>query len=278
MATITASQVKELRENTTLPMMECKQALTACDGDMERAKDWLRKKHRGKLADREGRQTGEGRIGVFINEAKTAGALIELQCETAPVGKTELFVALANRFARKVAEGNEPKPDADAVRNDPDMDALFVETYGKLRETMKLVRCQRVAGNHVISYVHHDGKTGVMLALDAAPATDAVGADLCMHTAFARPLAIDQDGVPADQVEKIRARARETAVADGKPESIVDKIVEGKVKAFYAEKALMDQPHARSDVYGKKTIRQSLADAGVKAVTDMGIMKVGEGS
>ncbi len=275
MATITAALVKQLRENTGLPMMECKQALTESDGDFEQAKDWLRKKHRGKLADRAARETGEGRIGVYIDEARKVGGMIELQCETAPVAKTELFVNLANGFAQKVAEGAEQSPDPGIVRNDPQMDTRFMETYGKLRETMNLVKCQRLEGDFVVSYVHHDGKTGVMMALDAVPSSDSVAADLCMHTAFKKPLAIDADGLPAEEIDKVRTFSRDEAREQGKPEQIIDKIVEGRVKAYAAQNALMEQEHARSDVYGKKRVREVLADAGVTAVTGMVIMKIG---
>jgi len=275
MSTITASAVKQLREVTGLPYMECKQALMECNGDFEQAKEWLRKRHKGKLEERAGRETGEGRIGVYVSPDRRTGALVELQCETAPVAKNEVFVALADAFAKKVAEGPVEKPDPAGIRNDPSLDALFVETYGKLRETMNLIRCHRVQGEFVASYVHHDGKTGVLVALDAAPKSETVAADLCMHAAFAQPLAIDANGIPAAEIEKVRQQGREAAKDEGKPDAIVEKIVEGRVKAFVGEKALMEQLHARSDVYGKKTVRQVLADAGVSAVVGLAYMKVG---
>ena len=228
MANITAQMVKDLRESTGLPMMECKQALTENNGDLEAATEWLRKKHKGKMADRAGRETGEGRIGVYIDDAGKIGALVELRTETAPVAANELFINLANTMARKVAGGSEAKPAPDSIRNDPEIDALFTDTYGKLRETMNLVRCQRVTGGHLAAYIHHDGKTGVLLALDAAPKEASVAADLCMHTAFAKPLAIDRGSIPEEEVEKARALAREVALEEGKPEQIVDKIVAGQ--------------------------------------------------
>ena len=122
MATITALMVKELRGKTDLPMMECKQALTECSGDMESSIEWLRKKHKGKLSERTDRATGEGRIGVFINDARTLGAIVELQCETAPVAKNELFIDLANAHAKKVAEGHRAAPARDARRTIPEAD------------------------------------------------------------------------------------------------------------------------------------------------------------
>ncbi len=268
--------VKELRQKTDLPMMECKQALSACDGNLESAMDWLRKKHKGKLADRADRATGEGRIAVYIDDAGKTGAMIELQCETAPVGKNDQFVDLANAFAKKVAEGSEESPDPKAIREDPQLDKLFLDVYGRLRETMNLTRCRRVTGECLASYVHHDGKSGVLMALDATPSSDKnIGADLCMHTLFAMPMAIDRSGVPADQVDKVRREACEMAKEEGKPEQIVEKIVEGKVNAFYAERVLMEQLHVKTDDYGKTKVGEVLKQAGVNAVTDMAIMKVG---
>lgn len=277
MATITAQMVKNLREKTDLPMMECKQALTECDGNVEAALEWLRKKHKGKMAERAGRATGEGRIGVYIDGGKKVGALVELQCETAPVAKNEQFVGLANGIAKKVASGTEKAPDAEAVRKDPEVDAVFTDVFGRLREAMNLVRCRRIEGSHLASYIHHDGKSGVLLALDAEPQSEnAIAADLCMHTLFMEPLAIDRSGIAAEQVEKVRSDAIEIAKDEGKPEQIIEKIAVGKVNAFFGERVLMEQMHVKTDDYGKKArIGDVLKQAGVNAVTDLVIMKVG---
>ncbi len=276
MATVTAQMVKDLRLKTDLPMMECKQALSENDGDMVKAVEWLKKKHKGKLAERADRATGEGRIAVYMNDAKTAGAMIELQCETAPVAKNEMFVDLANSFAVKVASGSDASPEVDSIRNDSEMDSKFTEVYGKLRETMNLTKCRRMEGGHLSCYIHHDGKSGVLLAMDAEPKSDKnVAADLCMHALFTQPLAIDRSGVPTEQVDKVRKEAIELAKSDGKNDEIVEKISEGKVNAFYAERVLMEQWHVKTDDYGKKKVGDILKEAGVNAVTDLIIMKVG---
>ena len=276
MATISAQMVKDLREKTDLPMMECKQALTECDGDITAAMEWLRKKHKGKLAERAGRATGEGRIGVYIDEGRQVGGAVELRCETAPVAKNELFIGLANAFARKVAQGSEVSPDPEQLRRDPELDAKFTDVFGRLREAMNLGTCRRVEGAYLASYVHHDGKSGVLLALDAVPESDKnIGADLCMHALFTQPIAIDRTGVSPEELEKVRALAREMAVAEGKPEQIVEKIVHGKVNAFYSERVLMEQLHVKTDDYGKARIADVLKKASVKVVTDLAILKVG---
>lgn len=275
MAAITAQMVRELREKTDLPMMECKQALTECNGDFESAVEWLRKKYKGKLADRTGRPTGEGRIAVHIDDGRNVGAIIELQCETAPVAANEMFLGLASAFARKVAAGTEPSPDPEKIRSDPEMDRKFTDVFGRLREAMKLAQCRRLTGGYLASYVHHDGKSGILLALDKAPSKPSVASDLCMHTLFTNPLAIDRSAVPANQVEKVRREAREAAIADGKNPQIAEKIAEGKLTAFFAEKVLLEQLHVKTDEYGKQKIGDVLRQAGVGAVTDLVIMRVG---
>ncbi len=274
MAAITAQMVKDLRERTDLPMMECKQALNECSGDFEAAVEWLRKKYKGKMSDRAGRETGEGRVGVHVDAARKVGGIVELRCETAPVASNDLFINLVKSFAEKAA-GWKGDLAPEALRNEPALDSQFTEVFGRLRETMNLTAARRMEGGYITSYVHHDGKTGVMIALDAKPSTDAVAADLCMHAAFSRPVAITRDGVPADAIEKVRKSAMEIAREEGKKEEMVAKIADGKVAAYCAENALMEQLHARSDVYGKKTVGQVLKEAGVNAVTDMAIFKIG---
>ncbi len=277
MATITAQMVKDLRTKTDLPMMECKQALSENDGNLEAATEWLRKKHKGKLADRADRTTGEGRIAVYIDDSGKTGAIIQLQCETAPVGKNDLFIDLAMAFAKKAAESGEESPDVEAMRKDPALDQQFTEVYGKLRETMNLTSAKRVTGESLSSYIHHDGKSGVLLSLNATPKSDKnIGADLCMHALFTKPMAIDRDGVPAEAVEKVRAEAVEMAKADGKNDEIVAKIAEGKVNAFYGERVLMEQLHVKTDDYPKAKICNVLKEAGVESITGLAIMKVGE--
>ena len=278
MASITAQMVRELREKTDLPMMECKQALSETDGDGVAALDWLRKKHKGKMAERSGRATGEGRICVHINSDRTVGAIIELQCETTPVAKNEVFVHLADAIAESVALGAEKTPDSEQILKQPKIDEQFTTAYGQLRETMKLTRCRRVTGNYLASYIHHDGKSGVLLALDAEPKSDPdknVAADLCMHSVFTDPMALDREGVPSEEVDRVRREAREIAQAENKPEQIIEKIVNGKVNAFYAERVLVEQLHIKTDEYGKQKIGEVLKQAGVNAVTDMMVMKVG---
>lgn len=279
MANITAADVKALREETGLPMMECKTALTEAGGDKQAAIELLAKKHKGKMEARADRETGEGRIAIYIDEAGATGAIIELRCETAPVAKNELFVELADNIARQVAGQGEETPNPDAILSAQAVFAdgktisdAMTEVYGKLRETMKLAACRKVTGAYLTSYVHHDGKSGVLIALDAKPTDDNAGLDLCHHATFSRPMAITRDEIPAEAIEKVRQQAREIAVSEGKPEKIIDKIVEGKVNAYCAENSLMEQEHVKVT---KTKVGDVLKGAGVTAVTALVFMKVG---
>ncbi len=273
---ISAAEVKALREETGLPMMECKVALSEAGGDRAQAMEILAKKHKGKMEARSGRETGEGRIAIYISDDGTKGGIIELQCETAPVAKNEMFEDLATKIAQAVAEQDAESPDPEAIKasshSGTAISELMSDIYGKLRETMNLTKCRKVTGAHLTRYIHHDFKSGVLIALDATPSQDNIGLDLCHHATFSQPKAIDRDDVPAEQVEKVRADAREAAVADGKPEQIIDKIVEGKVNAYYAQHTLMEQEHVK---VSKTSVRDVLKGAGVTAVTDLVFMRVG---
>ncbi len=277
MAAITAQMVKELRAKTDLPMMECKKALTENSGDVGAAMEWLRLKHKGKLEERSGKETGEGRIAVFIDESKKSGAIVALACETTPVANNELFIALAEAFAAKTAHGDVDRPDPQALMKDPALEAQFTDVFGKMRENMNLSECRKVTGDYLASYVHHDGKSGVLLALDGVPESEkAIGADLCMHAMFTKPLAIERSGVPEEEVEKVRSLAESVAKEGGKPESIVEKIIAGKVNAFFGERVLLEQIHVKSDDYPKMKIVDVLKSAGVSTVTNLEIMTVGQ--
>jgi len=273
MAETSAAQVMALRKKTGLPMMECKEALAECNGDETAAIDWLTKKHKGKMEARSDRETGEGRIGIYITPEGDRGGIIELRCETAPVAKNDMFIDLANHIARVVAEGAEDQPNADEVKKV--VETKFTEVYGKLRETMNLGACYKVTGESMASYVHFDGKSGVLIGLTGKPTNDEVGKNLAMHATSLRPLAANRDDVSPVEVSKVREMAVAQAKEDGKPEQIVEKIADGKVNAFYAEKVLVEQEHVRSDIYGKKKVKDVLAENGVSGVTQMVFLAVG---
>ena len=279
MAEITAAAVKALRDRTGLPMMECKKALADTGGDEAAAIELLNRRYKGKMEERSDRETGEGCIGVYISDDRKTGGIVELRCETAPVAKNEFFVNLVTAVAKVVASQGEPGPvpetilasklDSGGTVND-----AMVEAYSKLQETMNLVRCRKVSGECLTHYVHHDGKSGILLALDAAPSPEAVAVDLAQHAMFTKPLAVTREDLPAEAIEKVRETARKVAEDEGKPANIIEKIVPGKVNAFCSQNALMEQEHVKPE-YGKKRVKDVLKSAGVSAVTDLVIMVIG---
>ena len=277
MSQISAATVKALREETGLPMMECKTALVEADGDPELAKVNLQKKLKGKLESKAARETAEGRIGVFVSDDKKIGSLVELRCETAPVAKNEIFVNLSDTAAQTVANQGEPAPASETVLSAPTTGGKTIkdmveDAFSLLRENMKIHAARKVTGEFVASYLHFDGKIGVVLALDNAPADEQVARDLCMHAAFTRPLAITREQIDPAKIEDIRKLSAEIAKDEGKPEQIIEKIVQGKVNAYCAENALMEQEHVKVP---KTKVADVLKQAGVSAVTDLAILQVG---
>jgi elongation factor Ts len=279
MAAITAAEVKALRNETGLPMMECKSALIEADGDPEQAKEILQRKYKGKMETRAARETGEGRIATFISEDRKQGAIIDVRCETAPVAKTDKFVEMANTIAASVAAQSEMNPTAEQAADfksvsheGKTLQDEITDVFGLTRENIKLERVRKLAGEYVCGYVHHDGKTGVLLALDAVPKSESVGIDLCHHVTFANPLAIHREQIPAEDVEKVRKLAADVAVSEGKPAQIIEKIVTGKVNAFCAENALMDQEHVK---FSKTKVRDVLREGGVNDVLDLAYFRIG---
>lgn len=279
MAAISAVQVKNLREETGLPMMECKAALTEAEGDPDKAKELLQKKFKGKMASRAANVTGEGRIGLYISDDATRGSIVDFRCETAPVAKTDQFLDLVSAIAQAVAEQDDPEPAVEKVMSLPSprtpgrtLQDELTEVFGLLRENLRLLGAKRAAGGYVCGYVHHDGKSGVLIAMDAKPNPESVATDLCHHAVFANPMAIDRSGIPEAEIEKARRIAREVAEGEGKPAQIIEKIVEGKVNAYCAENALMEQEHVK---VSKTKVKDVLAQAGVKSVAQCALKRIG---
>ncbi len=277
MAEISAAQVMNLRRKTDLPMMDCKKALEETGGNEAAAIELLQKKARGKLETKADRETAEGVIGVWLSENRKSAGMVELRCETAQVAKTEVFIDLARTIARVVAGGSDARPAPDALLAEKTHHGKTVrdeigDAFGKVGENMKITACRRLNGEFLAEYVHHDGKTGVVVAFNAMPEPDTVGRDLCQHIAAMKPLAVTRESLPADQMNKIRELARQEALDQGKPAQIVDKIADGKVNAWAAEKALLEQEHVKVP---KTKVSDVLKQAGVTQVTDMSLMVLG---
>ena len=274
---ISAAMVNELRKRTSLPMMDCKAALQACDGDMEKAIDHIRVKMKGVVDKRSGNETAEGRIGVFIDNAAQLGALVELRCESAPVAKGEHFVKLAGAIAKVVATKNPATVDALLTTDGGSgktVTDLIHDVIAVLRENMKVQRFARLQGGLFGEYVHHDGTLGVLLQVSGSGANPGLLRDVCMHIAAVQPtpVAARRDEVPEAVVAKEKEIAKAKAEATGKPAQIAEKIAEGQMKTWFAENVLVEQPFVKDQA---RTVGQVLKEAGLE-VTRFVRYKVGE--
>ena len=268
---ISANDVKTLRDRTNAPMMECKSALTEAGGDMDKAIDILRKKIKGLTAKFGAREMAEGRIATFVDPAAKVGAILELRCETAPVAKADKFIGLANELAKQVAVKNAATVDEmlaqpSIVDSKQTVQDRVHDVFSLIRENMKPHRFVRLTGL-TGEYVHHDGTQGVLLLVEGEKADTQLLRDVCMHIAAINPVAATKDDVPAEILAKETEIAREQTMSDpknkSKPANIIDKIIEGRIKAWLAQNVLTDQPFVKDD---SKTVGQLLAANGLKLV------------
>ncbi len=242
---ITAKDVNKLRQMTGAGMMDCKKALTEADGDFDKAIEILRKKGQKVSASRADRDTKEGSVFIKSNDDHTKCVLIALNCETDFVGKNEEFQSLGNAIV-DVAFSANPSTTADLLSHslgDLTVQEKITELVGKIGEKIEISEYVRLSGDAVVPYIHAGNKLGVLVALKGANGTEVVdaGKDVGMQIAAMNPVAVDKDGVDASVVEKELEIGREQAIAEGKPEQIVDKIAQGKLQKFYKENTLLNQ-------------------------------------
>jgi len=274
MAEITASMVKELREKTDAPMMECKKALTESDGDMAKAEEILRVKLGNKAAKASARVAAEGVVATWMAADGKLGAIVEVNCETDFVAKNDDFLALAGKLAELVA-ANDPADVAalSALTIDgKSVDEVRTALVGKIGENMSIRRFVRIAAKGKLQqYIHGGAKIGVVI--DVEGGDDTLGKDLAMHIAATKPKALDGSGVDAALLETERRIATEKAREAGKPEAMLEKIAEGTVQKYLKEVTLLGQPFVKDD---KVTIEQLLKSRGAK-VGGFTLYIVGEG-
>jgi elongation factor Ts len=263
--TISANDVKTLRDRTGAPMMDCKKALGEAGGDMDKAIQVLREKNAKIQVSKGDREAAEGRVAIFIDPVKKVGAILEMRCESAPVVKSEQFVKLANDIAKHVALVN-PKS-VDELLGQPFVDdpkktvnALVGDVIGLIRENMKPKRFERLTGL-LGEYCHHDGSVAVIIQVEGDKADPQMLRDICMHVTAKNPVAARREDVAPELVAKELEIAKAQAAATGKPANIVDKIAEGKMKTWYAENVLVEQPFVKDET---KTIGELLKSAGLK--------------
>jgi elongation factor Ts len=270
MSQITAADVQKLRARTGMQMMKCKAALTEASGDMEKAVEILRRQNKDAVDKVVDREAGEGRIGVYIDPVAKVGAIIELRCESAPVAKSDLFIALAGDLARQIAH-NSPAS-SEALLAQPFVDTpgrtvadRIADVVGLMREKMTPARFTRLHGGLMGSYIHHDGSNGVLLQVEGAKDDPTLLRDVCMHIVARSPMAAVREEIPADRVEKEKAIAlgQATEQGKGKPAQIIEKIAEGKLRTWFGEHVLSEQPFVKDE---SKTIGDLLKGAGLKLV------------
>jgi elongation factor Ts len=276
MAEITASMVKELREKTDAPMMECKKALTEAGGDMAKAEEILRVKLGNKATKAAARVAAEGVVGMYLSADGKLGAVVEVNSETDFVAKNDEFIALSKGCAELVAA----KSPADvAALSALPMGSGTVEStraalVGKIGENMSIRRFERIAAKGKLSsYVHGGSKIGVLV--DVTGGDDQLAKDIAMHIAASKPKSLDASGVPADLLETERRIAIEKAREAGKPENMLEKIAEGTVQKYLKDVTLLGQVFVKAED-GKQTIEQLLKAKGA-TVNGFTLYVVGEG-
>jgi len=268
---VSASMVKELRDQTGAGMMDCKAALSETGGNLEAAVDWLRKKGLSKAAKKAGRVAAEGLIGVAV--AATKGILVEVNSETDFVARNDLFQGLVKMIASAALDaGSDVDKILAAKVGSTTINEAIAETIAKVGENMTLRRADSLSvGKGVIaSYVHNSvtdglGRIGVIVALQSDGNADelkAFGRMVAMHVASANPQAIDPSGLDPATIEREKGVLTDKAKAQGKPANVIEKIVESGLKTFYKEVCLLDQGFIFDD---KKSVAQAVKEAEAKA-------------
>lgn len=265
MTTISAAAVKAFRERTGLPLMDCKQALQEAGGDENAAIEVLRKKGKQLSDKRSDRETAFGRFGMYLGTDKQVGAMVELLCESAPVTSNEQFIQLAQDLATQLATGpgaatadelldqESPSQPGTTLRQQKD------DLFNRIREVFNVGRLVRVEGT-CGGYQHHAGTTaGVLVQIEGG--SDEVAKDVSMHIAAMKPQVLAVADLDEAQVEQEREILRAAAKAEGKPDNIVEKMVEGRIRQYCAERALLEQPFVKDD---KLTVGEYAKQNGMK--------------
>jgi elongation factor Ts len=273
-AEITVGMVKELREKTDAPMMECKRALSEAAGNMEKAEEILRVKLGSKASKASSRLAAEGVVAMYSSADGKLGAIIEMNSETDFVAKNDDFMTLAKGCAELAATKN--PADVAALLALPmgsgTVDSTRAALVGKIGENMSLRRFKRFEAKGKLStYIHGGSKIGVML--DLVGGDDGLARDLAMHIAASKPKALSKDGVAAEDIEKERSVAVAKAAESGKPPEIVAKMVEGSIAKYLKEVTLLGQPFVKDD---KLTVEQLLKQQKA-SIDSFALFIVGEG-
>ena len=281
MAAVTAAAVMALREKTGLPMMECKKALTECGGDTEQAVEWLRKQGVKTQAMRADRETSMGRLAIYTDLEKGVGALVELKCESAPVAGSPDFKDFVNDIAKTLALGSGAKSPEELLAQksqahpDKTLGEIKDDLFNRMREVFELSRICRIDAP-CGGYAHHDGSKAALVEITgetAGPQAAEVAKDVAMHIVALSPKAIVKEDLDQAVVDKEREILTEAAKQEGKPENIIHKMIEGRLRNFFSQCVLLEQPFVKDD---KQSVGKLLKSAGL-SVKRMEHWKIGSG-
>lgn len=281
MAQITAAMVKELRDMTDSPMMECKKALVEADGDIDRAVDVLREMGVAKAVKKAGRETNEGTVGAYVDETGKCGALVEVACETDFVGTNPKFTGFAAKLAEVAAK--EMPADVEAFKacqfdENETVESALTEMIHLMGENMKITRmsCRSCTSGALASYVHLGGTLGVLVefgfANDATAQNDAFKSfahDVAMQIAATNPVAARREDVPQETVDHEKAIYMKQAADSGKPEAIQEKMATGRLEKFFKETVLTEQAFIKD---GDVTVSQLAQKVGKEAGDEISII------
>lgn len=271
MAEITAAAVMALREKTGLPMMECKKALAECGGNPEQAVDWLRKQGIKTQSMRADRETSCGRLAVYTDPAKGVAAIIELKCESPPVAGSPDFKDFCNDIAKTLALGpgaatpEELLAQKSLAHPDKTLGEIKNDLFNRMREVFELSRIKRI-DSPCGGYAHHDGSKAAIVEIAGAAAASAAetAKDIAMHVVALAPQAVRKEDLDPAVVDKEREILTEAARKEGKPENIIAKMIEGRLRNFFAQCVLLEQPFVKDD---KLTVGQLAKQAGIEIVS-----------
>lgn len=282
MAAITSAMVKELRERTSAGMMDCKKALVESDGDMEKAIEWLREKGLSQAAKKASRIAAEGVVAQYITPCGCTGVIVEVNCETDFVAKGDMFQAFANNVAKHIAQANPADMDELMAQKFCDDETktitdLVSDATVAIGEKISIRRFERYQTEGVVdTYIHMGGKVGVLVEVasdEAGKNSDAVKTfvhDLALQIAAAKPEAVRREEVDTEKLEKEKEILRAQAINEGKPEKIVDKMVEGRIEKYYKDVCLLDQLFVKD---GDKTIKGLMAEVAKAAGATLDIVR-----
>jgi elongation factor Ts len=271
---VSAASVKELRERTGAPLLDCKNALTENQGNIEEAIEWLRKKGIAKAAKKEGRVAAEGRIALQVSPDAKAGFMVEVNCETDFVTRHEDLIAFADKIAQVGLTAGVTEVAALAAlpyEGNQTIEDRRKELIAKIGENIQIRRVVYLHGEGMVAAYRHGERIGVLVHLSQP--NEALGKDLAMHIAASNPQTISPEEVPVDLVAKEREIFAEQAKTSGKPAAVVEKMIDGRIKKFLNEVSLLGQPFVRNP---DQTVGELVQNAKVKVI-NFSRFAVGEG-